>query len=620
MKRHGMMTALFCAMAGYMSAGQTMSYAAQGETVTGSTASAIAETLPAPQPQPRLVGTAAYRAIFAALRRESWSEVKTLANALDRDDPMRALTLSELYLAKNSPRADLVDILALLNTASWLPDAEQLARLAQRRGAESISSLPQVQKLAWLGSTSRRQYVKTTREDVAAQGLVARLIPYIKNDDPAGADGLLTNALASGEVSLTPDGLAEVRQRVAWSYYIENDDANAQRMADLALQSGATGDWGTQAHWTKGLSAWRQNDPRTAAAEFTFVASRAGNDDMVAAGAYWAARAQMNAGEPGKVEGLLRLAAKMEDTFYGLMARETLGITAPRRTNIAGNLGKIGKEPNVRIALALHDIGEDARADEAIRRQAELGGAAQYDAVVALTGMLNLPETQLWLAHHGPAGYKPDSFARFPMPNWTPDGGWRVDPALIFAHTLQESGFRTNIVSPAGARGLMQVMPGTASLVAGGRVSAEQLNIPSTNLEYGQRYLEQLRDMGATGGLLPKIMAAYNAGPTPVERWNTQVRDGGDPLLFIESLPYYETRAYVNIVMRNYWVYQMQRSGRADALTMMAQGGWPRFPKAGANTGYRAQANGGNAGLATMATSASVPAAVSAMSFSANAH
>ena len=97
-------------------------------------------------------------------------------------------------------------------------------------------------------------------------------------------------------------------------------------------------------------------------------------------------------------------------------------------------------------------------------------------------------------------------------------------------------------------------------------------------MEFGQRYLEALRDMSATGGLLPKVMAAYNAGPLPVERWNSEVKHQGDPLLFMESLPYYETRAYVNIVMRNYWMYQIQGKGSADCLTGMAQGLWPTFP------------------------------------------
>jgi soluble lytic murein transglycosylase-like protein len=234
--------------------------------------------------------------------------------------------------------------------------------------------------------------------------------------------------------------------------------------------------------------------------------------------------------------------------------------------------------PNVRAAVAMAAIGQTAKADQFIRHQARIGGAGQYDALLKLANALNMPATQLWLAHNGPAGKQPGSFARFPAPDWRPDGGWRVDPALIYAHTLQESGFRSDVVSSAGARGLMQVLPGTGSDM--GLASPAQLFVPSTNMEYGQRYLENLRNMSATGGLLPKVMAAYNAGPLPVERWNSEVKDNGDPLLFIESLPYYETRAYVNTVMRNYWMYQIQAKGSAECLTGMAQGMWPAFPTA----------------------------------------
>src|SRR3546814_9686758 len=80
------------------------------------------------------------------------------------------------------------------------------------------------------------------------------------------------------------------------------------------------------------------------------------------------------------------------------------------------------------------------------------------------------------------------------MPKWTPDGGWRVDKALVFAHALQESNFRASVVSPAGARGLMQVLPGTAKMMArqrGGIVDPAQLDNPSTNMEYGQRGSEE---------------------------------------------------------------------------------------------------------------------------------
>ena len=521
---------------------------------------------------------ARYGAIFAALRESRWAEARAMATALDSSDPMRPLALSELYLAKDSPRVELFDLLDLVNKASWLPKAEQLSRLAQKRGATILPTLPQVQKMVWLGAAPRRQYVATTKTDMLAQTLAAQIQTFVKADNPAGAESLL----AGGEAGLTPGGLAEVRQRVAWSYYIENDDSNARRMAAKALEARAGGDWTVQAHWTGGLAAWRQNDCRAAAPAFTSVAALAGDADMRAAGAYWAARAHMACGEPQKVANLLKLAARSEETFYGLLARETLGLPAkvPAVDLEFGNSEwrLLKDSPNARAAIALAAIGENGRADELLRHQAKLGGSGQYDALLRLARALHLPATQLWLAHNGPAGKQPDSFARFPAPDWRPDGGWRIDPSLIYAHTLQESGFRSDAISSAGARGLMQVRPGTGADM--GLASAAQLFVPSTNMEFGQRYLEALRDMPATRGLLPKIMAAYNAGPTPVERWNSEVKDNGDPLLFIESVPYYETRAYVNIVMRNYWMYQIQAKGTAECLTGMAQGMWPTFPTA----------------------------------------
>jgi soluble lytic murein transglycosylase-like protein len=516
-----------------------------------------------------------YRALFAALRSSNWDEAKTRIGALDKDDPVRAVALAELYTAKNSPKVELFDLLDLLNRASWLPDIDQLSRMAKKRGAELLPDGPQVQKLMWLGSAPKRQYVPAVKQDLAAQALVAQIQPYIKADTPAAAEGLISPEIGA---TLTPDGLAEARQRVAWAYYINNDDENARRLAAQVLETGSSGDWTVQAHWTTGLSNWRQNDPKAAAAAFEQVMNRASNDDMRAAGAYWAARAWMNAGQPAKVEALLKRAAQRSDSFYGMLARETLGMDAPQAAVNPMRSAAILDKPAVRAALALHDIGENDLADQLLRRQAAIGTTRDYDSLLSLTDTMDLPATQIWLAQHGPAGHDGGAFGRFPRPSWRPDGGWRVAPALVYAHALQESVFRTDAVSPAGARGLMQVMPGTARMMDGQPVPLARLTTPSTNLEYGQRYLETLRDMKATGGLLPKVMAAYNAGPLPVERWNTQVRDNGDPLLFTESLPYYETRAYVNIVMRNYWMYELRDDGRAEALTAMAQGKWPAFP------------------------------------------
>jgi hypothetical protein len=169
-----------------------------------------------------------------------------------------------------------------------------------------------------------------------------------------------------------------------------------------------------------------------------------------------------------------------------------------------------------------------------------------------------------------------------------PARGWRVDRGLVFAHALQESTFITTATSKAGAKGLMQLMPGTARQVKAEINNAVQdsgaaevlgdLTDPAFNIEVGQTYLETLRDMGLTQGLLPKVVAAYNAGPGSVQRWNTALDDRGDPLLFIESIPFKETRHYVEVVIRNFWMYQLRDGTPATSMDALAAGLWPRFP------------------------------------------
>jgi soluble lytic murein transglycosylase-like protein len=97
-------------------------------------------------------------------------------------------------------------------------------------------------------------------------------------------------------------------------------------------------------------------------------------------------------------------------------------------------------------------------------------------------------------------------------------------------------------------------------------------------MEFGQSWIEWMRGHGATQGHLPKIVASYNAGPLPVGRW--AYLDRGDPLLWIESIPYWETRYYVPTVLRNMWVYEGFAGGQMSTLTQLAQHKWPALPVA----------------------------------------
>ena len=193
---------------------------------------------------------------------------------------------------------------------------------------------------------------------------------------------------------------------------------------------------------------------------------------------------------------------------------------------------------NVRTAVALAELGESDLAAELLRHQARIGRPTEHAALIHLAARLNLTATQMWLSHNGPRGARFGPRERYPNPSWRPARGWRVDPALAFAHALQESNFRPDAVSPAGARGLMQVLPGTSRWMArvnggAGGVDPARLFDPATNIEYGQTFLEHLRDMESTGGLLPKVIASYNAGPAPIIEWNARY-DQSDPLLYIE--------------------------------------------------------------------------------------
>lgn len=520
---------------------------------------------------------AGYRTVFAALRREQWQDAQIQLDSM-KPGPLHAIARAELYTAKNSPKVDLPPLMALLAEAPELPQAEQLTRMARARGAIDTPSLPQTRRLVWYDGAPVRQRARTVSSDNAATEIALAIQPYVKADDGVNAEALVDRL----GVNLTPDSATEWQQKVAWIYYVSGDDNNARRVAARAQQG--SGEWVAQADWVSGLSAWRQQDCEGATQAFERVSTRAADTELRSAGLYWGSRAEMACGRPERVSAKLKAAAQYGETFYGLLAKQALAIEdKPGRgeTFVAEDWKTLERRPNVRVAAALVEIGETRLADEVIRYQAKLGTAPEHAALTKLAGRLSLPATQLWLSHNGPSGAVVQVAARYPAPNWSPDGGWRVDKNLVFAHTLQESRFNSEIRSAAGAMGLMQVKTGAATDVGrrkGITYAASDLTKPSVNMEIGQSYLEQLRDGSFTGGLLPKVIAAYNAGPTPVTLWNSMSRDGGDPLLYIESIPYWETRGYVMTVLRNYWMYENKEGRKSASREALTQGLWPKFP------------------------------------------
>jgi len=165
----------------------------------------------------------------------------------------------------------------------------------------------------------------------------------------------------------------------------------------------------------------------------------------------------------------------------------------------------------------------------------------------------------------------------YPLPNWTPTVGYRLEPALLFAIIRQESGFNPRAHNPSGAAGVMQLMPATAHAMAvDARLKVNRS--PGVNMSLGQHYLERLMEEEAIGDNLIYLLAAYNAGPGSVAKWQKNLQYNNDPLLFVESIPFCQTRNYVIYVTGNYWVYKAMLSQEENpSVTALAQGQWPRY-------------------------------------------
>ncbi len=134
----------------------------------------------------------------------------------------------------------------------------------------------------------------------------------------------------------------------------------------------------------------------------------------------------------------------------------------------------------------------------------------------------------------------------------------------------------------------MQITPPTVQQHApciGRPLGAIDVFDPETNLALGQCNLQMLQNSAATRDKLPKIVAAYNAGLTPVTRWESEINDQGDPLLWMEAIPYWETRYYTQIVLGNYWMYERQARANSASRIALAQNAWPAFPGEGTRDG-----------------------------------
>ena len=387
---------------------------------------------------------------------------------------------------------------------------------------------------------------------------------------------------------MKPAYAALLRAEVAQILFTRNEDAEALDVASTAVHRTPAGEQVALAGYIAGLAAWRLNRPEMALGYFEDAARAAHAPAAVrAAGAFWAARAHLRTGHASGFAPWMKRAAEEPRTLYGLIARRMLGVGGgfawTRQTLSGADLEAVAGTPQGLRAFALLQVGQPDRAEAELRMlwPTAKDDAALRNAVLLVSREAGFTDLTAQIATLVQAADgKPRDFDRFPVPKLRPRNGFQVDPALVYGLTRVESNFDPGAISPVGARGLMQLMPVTAGYIAGDpslASSSARLHDPALNLELGQRYVSYLAGQDQIDGDLIRVLASYNAGPGSFARWSGAIRDGGDPLMYIEAIPLRETRAFVQHALTYTWIYAARLHLPSPSLDAMAAGAFPRF-------------------------------------------
>lgn len=363
-----------------------------------------------------------------------------------------------------------------------------------------------------------------------------------------------------------------IRALIAQSYLMEGKISEASKLADAATSR--SGKHAPLAGWVAGQAAWRKADYIKAERMFSIAAkSPASSAWLVSGGAYWAARSANKSGDKKAANHWYEIAAKHPRTFYGLISLRILGdrFEFNWETPYISSSDKkaLGLDLKVSAALRLARDGQLSAAITTLGTSQWMKNVEKRRAMLAYFQMKKSPALTLFLARttRDKEGRFYDT-ALYPESPWQPKMGYEVDKALIHALIRQESRFNPHAVSSTGAKGLMQIMPTTADYVTNGSVGS--LSHPETNMTVGQKYVKYLLNDKVVNNDLFKMAIAYNAGPGNLSRWTRELKDIDDPMLFIESIPSGETRAFVERVMVNYWIYRMRMGQDIPSLDAIA--------------------------------------------------
>jgi soluble lytic murein transglycosylase len=527
--------------------------------------------------EPPQTGIGALHAIDAYLARGEAADAEALAVLAWRSLSLSAVEEAELLGRFPQLLAD--HHVARLDTLLWEGRFDEAERLIPRVPA------------GWQALAAARIALRRDRDGVDA--LIAKVPASLANDPGlawerylwrkrkgrSDALVLMEESSVSAEALGRPELWAPDRRVLARELMRQGKPREAYR---LASRHGLTeGSDYADLEWLSGFLALRKlDDPDAAYRHFSNFRQAVFTPISLGRAGYWEGRALEALGRPVDAQAAYEFGAEFQTSFYGLLSAEKAGL--PMDPALTGSetwpdwrQATFLSSSVMQAAVLLQKAGERDLAERFMRHGCEALDAAQMGQLADMALDLGEPHLALsvakFAADQGIVLNRPYypvtglAKAKLPVP---------IELALSIAR--RESEFDPVVVSPAGARGLMQLMPATAKAMAakaGEEFALSRLTSdPDYNARLGTRYLAELMEKFGKNPML--VAAAYNAGPSRPERW---IRDYGDPrsdkvdaVDWIETIPFEETRNYVMRVTESIPVYRARLSGKTGPITLSA--------------------------------------------------
>jgi soluble lytic murein transglycosylase len=434
------------------------------------------------------------------------------------------------------------------------------------------------------------------RDDADGSTALIRAVPEALRGDPGlvyerylyrvnkgrwdEAEAFLIENSTSAEALGRPDFWMERRANLARTALRRGEVETAYALAAQNFGNRDSGADYADAEWVAGyIALTRLDDPEAAVGHFRRFSEAVFTPISLGRAGYWLGLAEAEAGNGEAAEAAFAAAARWQTTFYGQLAAERIGAEP--------DPGLVGEAPPDWSALDFVDdpvvqagrlfalAGDEARAMLFLRHAAEGLEPGERAALAQMARDIGLPAVGVRIAKDAAADGVILMGQYYPLHDMA-EADWPVPTEFALAIARQESEFNPGAVSPAGALGLMQLMPATAQEVTGAlgidydraRLTAD----PIYNATLGTAYLARM--LRYYDGSYVLAAASYNAGPGRVDEWielyGDPRRPGADVVIWIETIPFEETRNYVMRVLESLHVYRARLEGSAQPLRLAA--------------------------------------------------